>query len=203
MLWLLDIIRRVPSPVRWLAIVLLAAGLGYAYGRGAAPAKVVTQEREVVKLQYQDRVVVQYRQAKARVVYRDIVRTVTVERRPDGSSTTTTTTADKSKDATSTNTQTASHTDTTVSETGVRLSTRTVTNQAGWRFGVLAGLEVRGPGGLFSTLPSGVTMSRAPLGPVWLGAQLDHSVAGPVSVGGWSLTNGRDFMLGASLSLSF
>lgn len=189
-------LRSLPPAARWGAAVIAALALGYTFGRWAQPAKVVTKTETRTEVKYQDRIV--YKEAKARVVYRNVVRTVTVDRQPSGEIKTTTTITDKSRDQTDTETSTKQVASSEA--TGITLASKTVTSKATSSFGVLVGVGVYAPDGVFK---STLTPSRPPLGPAWLGARYEHSVAGPLFLGGWALTNGRDVLAGASLSLSF
>lgn len=194
------------AAARYGVCVFVAAAFGFAYGKWSTPPRIETRTeiktvvQQVVRTEYKDRIVVQ--REKARVVYRDVVRTVVVQ--PDG--TQTTTTADRSRIDTTTTTGTNT-TREGGSSTTTQAATQTnavsiTTARPSWRIGVLVGVGIRGPDGLIRTLPIG-TLSPSPLGPVLLGLEASGQVLGPWYIGGWGLTNARDIMMGVSTGVSF
>lgn len=176
--------RSHPKTLAALLVLVAGAG-GYSAGRLARPT---TQTHEVVRteVQYKDRVVyrdrVVEREAKARVVYRDVVRTVTVEREPTGATKTTTTITDRSKDATETHVdRTETATSDTTSSSTVKSSKDVMTIiglDAGpkWAVRAFGTLELFGPAkpqGLADVTPLvlyGAGVDRRLWGPLWLGA---------------------------------
>lgn len=101
------------SQIKYIALgVLVAAGLGYATGRYAQPAKVVIQTKEVVKT--------------VTVVQHDTVTVVKEVKHPDGTTETDTTITDKDKD--------------TTSDSDTKTASETITNlKPQWKAGVQAG----------------------------------------------------------------
>lgn len=194
--------------ISWLRYVVLAvvcAALGYVSGRYAHPSRVEVREVERIvtkvetRTEYRDRIVV--KKQKARIVYRDVVRTIVVA--PDGTKTETTT--DRSRIDTTTRADTTATTagsSTGATETHTDRSAVKIQSSPRVRLGLLLGVGLIGPDGLIRTSPLG-TLKGAPLGPALIGAEASGQIWGPVYLGGWGLTNGRDFNLGLSVGATW
>lgn len=173
-----------------IGVVALFVGavLGNAFAKWFTPPKVVTKTEVVTQIEYRQKVV--YREAEAKVIYRDVVRTVTVTK--DGTKTTTTTdhSTEHADTTTTAERDTTSHTDSTTK------TTKTVSTRPTVRVGALLGVGIKTRDGFLKDVGS-------PLAPAWVGAEVSSSVIGPVFLGGWAITNGRDVVGGVSLGLEF
>lgn len=133
--------------VRLITIGLVLLALGYALGRYAQPAKVVTKTQVVTKVQtqivYQDRVITKV--VKVKVKASDTHTETTTTKAPDGTVVTKTDTDVKVNESTDTNTN-QNQTDTGTKNqttTQVATQTKTVTNvKPGWRIGAGVGLSI-------------------------------------------------------------
>lgn len=213
MIWSLVVSLLRHPAVRWSSAVLVALALGYGLGRYAQPAKVEEHTVTKTNTEYKDRIVYQdrvvFKQARVRVVYRDIVRTVTVVKAKDGTETTTTTIADHSKDTTNTTadrttTSTDTRTDTGATQSNSS-SSKLVASQPNWMVGAFGTLELVGPvphslttldpRALNGTLLYGVHAERRLWGPLWLGL----SGGGTRSLKG----DASGFFVGTTLAINF
>lgn len=166
---------------RWLErviLVVVTALINFSLGRLTAPPKV--EVREVVKVEWKDRVVekVVTRKAKAvdRVVYVDRVVS------PEGE------VREKRVTTTKADTREVADLGRTTESTGkAEAVISNSTPKPDWRVGVLVGASLREP--------------LVPIaGPLVLGANVERRILGPVSLGAWATTGGA---AGASLSAEF
>lgn len=155
------------------------AAAAFSAGRYTAPEKV--EVREVVKVEWKDRIVekVVTRRAKAeeRVVYVDRVVS------PEGE------VREKRLTTTKADTREAADLGRTMESTGKAetVNSSTTTARPDWRVGVLVGASLREP-----LVPVA--------GPLVLGASVERRIVGGLSAGAWANTVGA---AGASLSLEF
>ena len=170
-----------------VAAVLVAAGLGFSAGAFAGPERVET--REVEKLVYRDLTVEQLTRGYAavrtetRVVYRNIVTTITVT--PDAG--TTTTIADNSIERAGTEASTALVEERVVYRDRDVIQERevekVVTVRADWSVGAQVGATWKEPGiPVYGPLVLGVTAERRIVGGVFGGLWFNTVGAGGVTV---------------------
>lgn len=162
-------------------LVLVAFALGYGTALRTRPAKVVTQVQ--TQTVYKDRII--EHQAKDRIVYRNVVRTVTVDRKPTGEVTTTTTIADHSTDKTDVRANIDDRSDGALSSNSTSV---TVNARADWRVSALVGAELSLKAPYFSGPAYGVEVDRRIIGPIWVGLWGLRMPSGSSGVVGISLS---------------
>lgn len=154
-----------------VAILLVGA---FATGRYTLPAKVVTVTETKVETQYVDKV--QYVDKIQTVYVHDVVKDVhqvtVVEKKPDGTETTTVTMDDKSKSETSASSQevvTKTEDKTKDTESDAKTSKVVENGKAQWHLRVDAGAGARFVGQMTPTLVLGVGVERRIIGPFFAG----------------------------------
>lgn len=188
MIFVLALLKRLWSyaPARYALIALIAAGIGYGAALLSRPVKTITKTQVQTETKYVDRVV--YKEAKERIVYRNVVRTVTVERQPDGETKTVTVIADHSTDKTDDHKDSAT---VVTGDTATKTLTQTVTvySKPNWRVGALVGADF-------------VPKSPYVSGPAY-GAIVERRIAGPLNAGLWGLRTPTGGIAGISVSFDF
>lgn len=173
-------------------IAILLVGLGYSFGRYAAPdkvvvtEKVVTVEKQVVVTQVKTEVQV----VKVADVQKDVHKTKTTETKKDGTVIVTEKTDDNTKTEVKTDTD-KNKVDLTVKEKVVtqdREVTKLVErDRPKWSATLMPGLDVGGIFGFgnpYSLLPGNTVLKR-----VLVGVSVEHQFIGPISLGVWANTH--------------
>ncbi len=183
------------KPWHYLVAALALAGAGYAFGRFAAPDKVVTVEKEVIRT-VEKEVGLTHEQvfelAKILETMRRETHTETTTTvKPDGTTETKIVEDTKTEKTTETETEKVAEKDeskTTETETTREVETTKIVERArpGWKVSVMAGLD----------FPYAI---KGELRPVY-GGSIERRLFGPLSAGVWGLTSGAG---GLSLSLEF